>query len=308
MQLKTLSGFENQLRELSRDRHQRADADYDEGIAALARARDSGYSDRAALLAAGQKLLGALQRNRTSPRPYLALGYLFLLTGDRERARRYLGEAMRLDPGSELARDLLESLDAVRRVSLDAGDTLKRLQTQPAVSDYDALYEQLEAGIRTALQRLMQQPHPAQPSPDPEARAALAARSAELEGLASGFGSQITSLEAGLDTSALCQLLRPLEVLIHRYRRACALSETFADILAEIDASKHQTRILIHRLQFRHEDVNRELELRLDDCDAIADRLDALSDQKVDIAAVESHYRELIELVNVLQELLDEQA
>ncbi|MEZ0367495.1 MAG: hypothetical protein ACAI44_00250 [Candidatus Sericytochromatia bacterium] len=310
MQIKALSGFESQLKDLAQIRHQRAEDEYMAGMFALAQAKESSYSNKAALKEACSKLMGALQKNRSSPKPYLAMAYLLMITGDRGRAGRYIREALRLDPGNELAGDLLDSLNQVKHVTLDASDTLKRLHESPRqpVRDYDALYDQLEKAIRTALQQLMRQPHHTLPTVEPEELAALKAQLAELDGLTAGFHQQVRLLEAGLDTSALCQLMRPLEVLTRRYKQACALSETFAGMLAEIDASKHQTRILIHRFQIKHEDVSQAFEQRLDECDAIADKLDALDEKKVEIRPVKGPYKELLALVNVLQELLDENA
>lgn len=304
-QLKAIAGFDHQLQALAEKRHQRSEADYQAGIQALADAKASGFEDKAALKQACDHLMAALQKNHKNPRPYIAMGYLLMITADRPRAKRYFHRALKLEPDNQAAQNFLASMAESARIELQAQDTLKRFEQFQTETDPDALYHSLEKMLITTLKQVMSAPHQAEPVLDPKALVRLSAKAEELQELKTGIEKQIAPLEEELDTTALYFQLRPLEVILRRYKRALEISEEFLDLQADIAELKQETCRLIQTANSKQE-IPPDLDALLDACDALADQLDDLEARKVNIQPVEKIYQELLGFVRILQEVLDE--
>lgn len=77
------------------------------GMAFFATAQESGFHDKPALKEASNLFLRAIAADRSKPQPLVCMGYLLLLLNNQEMARRYLDEAVRVDPANEDAKKLL---------------------------------------------------------------------------------------------------------------------------------------------------------------------------------------------------------
>lgn len=327
--LKVLSDCEGQLQHLTRERHQRAEAQYRLGVEALQQAQASGFADRQALQQATQNLLEALQKNRRNPQPYLMMTYLLMLLGDYPRARRYLREALRLEPGHPTALQLQAGLEEVQQQNVSPADLQAQAERasayrarQPQLGsqapleplDPEALYEQTEQALSTQLRSWLQARHNPLPTLDTAELAAIITQQEQLDKQLTNFRQQLTLLEADTDTQPLYKLLQPLEALQRRYRRAGELSASFAGFLADTAAATAQAQHLLAALN----DASAggpALEQLLDVCDALADRLDALADrldaladQKVDILPIKPPYKHLLALVGHIQDTWDDKA
>ncbi|MBT9548036.1 MAG: hypothetical protein IV090_21780 [Candidatus Sericytochromatia bacterium] len=306
-QLKAMAGFEHQLNALTQNRHHRSEEDYQAGIQALARAKAAGFQDKTLLKQACERLMSALQKNRNNPRPYIAMGYLLMISADRNRAKRYFLSALKLDPQNETAQNFLDSMAEAAAIELQAQDTLQRFERFQTGSDPDLQYQSLEKMIATALKQVMSVPHQTEPVLSPEALANLQAQSAELHELKAGIEKQIVLLENDVDTTPLYFQLHPLEVILRRYQKALKTSAEFLRLETEIAGLKQETCRLIQAANQRQE-VGQGFDLLLDACDSLADQLDDFETRKISIQPLETTYHELLGLVRILQEVLDEKA
>lgn len=302
-----MAGFEHQLNALAQNRQHRSEEDYQAGIEALARAKAAGFQDKTLLKQACERLMSALQKNRTNPRPYIAMGYLLMISADRNRAKRYFLTALKLDPQNETAQNFLDSMAEAATIELQAQDTLKRFERFQTGSDPDLQYQSLEKMIATTLKQVMSVPHQAEPVIDPEALAKLQAQSEEVHELKTGIEKQIVFLEDDLDTTPLYFQLHPLETILRRYQKALKTSAEFLRLQTEMETLKQEACQLI-RAAHEQQDVHQGFELLLDACDALADQLDDYETRKVSIQPLETTYHALLGLVRILQEVLDEKA
>lgn len=302
-----MAGFEHQLSALAQNRQQRSEEDYQAGIQALAQAKAAGFQDKTLLKQACERLMSALQKNRNNPRPYIAMGYLLMISADRNRAKRYFLTALKLDPQNETAQNFLASMAEAAEIELQAHDTLQRFERFQTSSDPDLQYQSLEKMIATTLKQVMSVPHQAEPALEPEALAKLREQSTELLELKAGIEKQIELLEDELDTTPLYFQLHPLEVILRRYQKALKTSAEFLRLQTEIAGLKQETCRLIQAANEQKE-VPQSLDALLDACDALADQLDEFETRKISIQPLETSYHELLGLVRILQEVLDEKS
>ena len=256
---------------------------------------------------ASKKLLTALRNNRLNPKPYIALGYLLLLSNDQERARRYFREALTLDPGNPMAQDFLKSMEEVQHVSLSQADKMQALEArwEQQASQEEIRADDLEKLILVTLQQIMGELHQPSPSEDPEQLSLYQSKLSEIESQWQGINRHLAQLETQIDTLHLQQQVRPLEILMRRYQKAITHCEQFQTIRAEIGQAKSQTLQLIHRVS-QQTQINDQLDVLLDQCDALADQLDALEAQNMDYPGLINAYEELLTFVDVLQQQIDE--
>ncbi|MGE3728055.1 MAG: hypothetical protein AB7I41_21040 [Candidatus Sericytochromatia bacterium] len=306
-QLKTLAGFEQQLSALAQNRHQRSEKDYQAGIQALAQAKANGYQDKNLLKQACEHLMAALQKNRNNPRPYVAMGYLLMISADRTRAKRYFLTALKLDPQNEAAQNFLDSMEEAAAIELRAQDTLERFERFQSTADPDLQYQSLQKMITTTLKQVMSSHHTTEPVLEPGALAALQAQFEELRELKAGIEKQIELLEEELDSTPLTFQMHPIEVLLRRYRQALKTSAEFQVLETEIASLKEKTCTLIRAANEKQE-VHQAFEQLLDACDSVADQLDDFDTRKISIQPLEKIYNELLGLVQILQEVLDEKS
>lgn len=309
MQLAQLQSFDQHIQGLRQDRNQRSDADFLEGMDLFVLAEESEFTDKQALIDASSLFITAVQKNRRDPRPYAALGMLFTLLDNKDQARVFLTEAIRLDPENEAPRELLSQLRLLKSTELNNEDRLALLEQDQTIDenfDYDALYDAVERLIKSSLLNLMQQRHAPKPTTEEASLAGLRYTLKELQELKQRIDAQLTIVETEIDCAELRAQLRPLEMLVRNYQRASDTSDEFNLILITL-AGLRQRAIELMRASNKHPaSGDAELQQLLDDVDGIADRIDHLSSQKFDTSPVEAVYEELVVFIGNLQELFDE--
>lgn len=298
MDLKALSGLQAQREQLDARRSRLSGDAYQQGLEAFARASRSDFQDREALRQALDAWFEAIKQQRSNPEPYISLGYLFLLLGDSRTAVMYLKAAQNIAPRHPDPPVLIELL-------------LREGRAEPAVSPAaaqgsidDESFEALEAELRDWLRRI-QTWQPPVPTPADQERLQLANCHQELAQALSEFQAQLIALEAEFDVSQLRARLRPLESKLQQYGQAIRLSEQFAELSATIQQLYGLTR---KASQDIGDEPLPDLEQLLDDCDAIADRLEAIEAKGFDISPLSGPYEALCQAIEKLQDKLDEQA
>lgn len=285
-----------------------SDQTYREGIQAWQQASKDAFRDEFLLLAAGRHLAAALRQRPDHAGLCAALAFLTLLRSEISQARFYLRKALRHDPAHRSALELLPLLEkqAILQSARAPRHGRQRVLSEHSAADDDALYEASQALVAHALQLTAKLP----PQPAPVVEDAdfhtLARQKTDLEELGQRIQTQLDSIEGEFDTSELRARVVPLERLIRHYRRAIELSQSFRALAAEIGRLRLRTRLLIQHFQTLKESDLLIFYGILDSCEAIADKLDVLDTQGIDINPVESLYLQLIGYVGHLQDLFDE--
>lgn len=325
MDFKQLMTMREEIGSLSSKRHKESDVSYLRGMSLMEKAYAGQFKNKALLLEASDAFMDAIQHNRRNPDPYVGVAYLFLILGNTAKAIRYLNEARRVAPSHEKARLLLESIleqqeivkeDAqmAEEASLSAEPDKAFTSDLPVLGrdqDYDKLYDELEALLLEQSKALMNESVVAQPSFDPIALLPVRERSEELNRIYAHIDTQLKILDAEIDTSELRTRLRPLEVMKRRLELVLSTSTDYQEIRSRCQQAQTQSQRLYRQIlavnsKASLSQVEEALEPLLDECDRIADALDAISNRGFDISPVEDDYQQLIGAVETCQDLLDE--
>lgn len=288
---------------------------YLEGIASLALAQEQNYNQPQTLVKACESLIKAIQFGRTNPLPYVAMGYLMILTNDRDRARRYLLEARRVDPQNADAQAYLEYLS--RPVAVPKPSS--KVESKPVFTavdpdqiedgfDYDELYEETESQILNEVRRLMNiklEP----PRAERKQFAQFKASHKELTELLTGFNKQIQILDEEFDTGELQARLRPLEVLLRRLTQTCDVAKRFILLHESILALKKSVDALLSQAlspEGLPESYPEQLEQLLDQTDQLADSLDQLEQEGHDIHPIQPSYEKVVVQIEKLNDVIED--
>lgn len=289
------------LQELSHRQDQLAQQSYQAALAKLNRAERETGERETLLKAAAKDLMLAIRKNRHSADPYAGMAYLQLLRRDPERTLNFLESALRLDPQHEMALALKQRLQPPQT---DA-PVAERAQSSEQ-------YEAVEQQIQAQLAQLTSADFAVQPSTDDAVILRLASRYDDLEQSHAQLQAQIRQLEKPHETQPLHQQLSRLETALAAYQKVLAICEQFLVLQKEIEQSISQAMEMVHFLgkipsgQTVPTAFFADLETLYDACDAYADQLEAVENQRLQIDSVSGRYEKLALLVQVLQEHLDE--
>ncbi|PKL77440.1 MAG: hypothetical protein CVV27_05415 [Candidatus Melainabacteria bacterium HGW-Melainabacteria-1] len=304
LELKALAGIQAQRNQLDARRGEQSGKLYQQGLTAFAQASQSDFADRAALREALVAWIEAIKQQRSNPAPYIALGYLFSLLGDGRTAIMYLKAAQNLDPAHPdppvLIQHLLEA--PVKAVSAQK-------PAIPAPTVDDESYEDLEDLLLVWIGRVQVWPLPVA-SLTPELHRQLAQCHQELAQAIAQFEKGLQELETEFDVADLRKRLRPLESRLQQYSLAIQQSRELAQLNQEITRFQGKVEQALqphsHGANLNPQ-LETEIEQWLDDCDAIADQLEALEAKSLDISSLLLNYESLSQLLAKLQDQLDEQ-
>ncbi|PIQ26916.1 hypothetical protein COW36_16925 [bacterium (Candidatus Blackallbacteria) CG17_big_fil_post_rev_8_21_14_2_50_48_46] len=325
MDFKQLMTMRDEIGSLSSKRHRESDVSFLNGMNLLEKAYERQFQDKELLLKASEAFMQAIQNNRMNPDPYVGIAYLFLLLNNTNKAIRYLNEARRVAPSHENARLLLDSILEKEEIEKEmtgevseeqpfaetiafAGDHLPVLGPD---HDFDALYDDLEALLMEESRKLMDEPFDARPSLQAENLGPIEVRLTQLSKIYKHLDQQLSILDQEIDTSELRVRLRPLDVMKRRMEQVLSTTKSLQEIQSSsrlANKSAQQLFRTILSIQTREEAKLQEqsLEKLLDECDRIADMLDAISENGFSIAEIEDDYQQLVGTVETCQDLLDE--
>lgn len=237
-------------------------------------------------------LSSAIRAQPRNPEPYCALARVHLALQDPAQARACLDTAIKYAPGHTEALRLQAQLS--------------RPQAAATIPPADEVSLQaFETGLRTLLLAISQeQPAPSPGQPD---LIGLHARYAEYQVGYRALLKQLAALSAQHETGGLALQLLPLERALERLRDALQAAEGLLGLsrfMARIEALVLQNLRQLPRLSPAL--AESRLEIAMDACDLIADRLDAFSEAGIPVSSVIQAYRRLMVFVERWQELLDD--
>lgn len=312
MNLKELSQLRAQGDVLSQRRHAEASENYEVGLRAFVRAANSDFRDKAALHEAFDIWLEAIRTHRQNPKPYIGIGYIFMLLGDTRNAVTYFKSALSIEPNNPDAQLYLENLQSLaapkQPISTSPSVPRSGIHQPHTDEEYDALYEQTESLIYSHIRVSMGLPPP-EPTADKHRQAQLEQILSEQNDNMLEIQSRLEILDQEIDISPLQQQLRPFEALLRRYRRALEITAVFQEMTHQLQQGLDMVSELEKAFKLEGRIPKQQvLETLLDQCDACADQLEDYERQNISIMAVSELYERFVSAVSSLQEALDELA
>ncbi len=280
-------------------RHQRARQAYREAMAGLARAKQSGFQPKSSLLDVSAQLNLALRLNRQDPLNHLGMAYFLMLLDDLPKAESYAQRALALDSTSAKAQRMLQGI-----AQLKQRQRLAKGQSPMVLTQATSLtYRETQVVILQEVKRVLEE-IPAPPAALPPAiMSDLTQHHQQLEALHILLNSKIQKLAIDHDITDLKLLLKPLLRFIQRFKTALAACQEIQQLSLELEATFGRSADLFMTLAGPVTDAfSLELEAIFDRCDSLAERLDALEKQQIEIRELETEYGNLIAYIGVLKE------
>lgn len=278
---------------------------YEQGRALVAEAQAD--FDKQLLKQAADCFARGIQSYYGNPSNYLGMAYLFLLLGQAAKASPYLKSALELDPSSELGQQLL--LQAQRAQTPEAARRPQGAHSghMPGAVDVDEIYDQIEAAVQTFIRQLRNRPFWQMPPViDAESYRALRREYESIEAQKRSFFERISTLEREIETAGLAQALNQVHPALQVLSGLLRASEKFMEIQRESRAHASTVLALLTRLQKGGQIAPEQVEALLDHCDGLADKLDALEAEGLEISVLKPEYRQFLRKLEALQDALEE--
>lgn len=243
--------------------------------------------DPARLVDYARTLNEAIADQPRNPEPYFALGMLHIWLQNHSQARICLLKVLSLAPHDQDARILLETLE-------------NELESSGLEADLEL--EDIEA----ALHALMRELSAMRLEPTANGQVLLEQHGHYAKAMAHyrRLNARIQTLSTEVESVRLGLLLKPLEQGLARLRQILSYSEGLCGI---VTFSQRLQRHVASHLRSGRRDQAAEalLEDTMDACDALADALDSLESQGIEILEAATSYRRLLVLVEQWQDQLD---
>ncbi|PKL74545.1 MAG: hypothetical protein CVV27_19955 [Candidatus Melainabacteria bacterium HGW-Melainabacteria-1] len=296
---------------------QRAENCFQSGLQALQMAHGQGFQDPLTVRRACEALIETIRLQREDLRPYLMLSYLFAIHEDFGMAWQYLLAAEQLQPADP---DVLQFRRQLQR--RQAGNDQPETEAEPVApvaeagvepgveSDQDQAYLALELRLRNRIQALQRQV-PAVVTANPSVLAELEEECQRFHEQQQRLAVRIEALAASHDTVGLYKWLEQLDQLWEPYEWALRQSRALTAFKHKIQQTQLQVLTLLRqsvaaRSLAQIQQLERELEILLDQCDHFTHIQEALLRRQVPIDEVEPVYRNLLGQVDLFRETLDE--
>jgi tetratricopeptide (TPR) repeat protein len=312
-QSKNFSGlvaFEDQISTLAKNRNQKTDKYIRKAFEKLEVANRQGFKDLAPLEEACTLLIDALRFNRQDLRPYLSLSYLFSLVDNYEIAEEYLTAALELEPEQPILQAWAEVLNEQQQDYLTRQSTPDLPQlSQDQAEHPQQLFEQLQSFIQKQIHQLMNQTE-LKPTLLPDRLKSLRDSLEAQQAISQQIGSKLKQLARRIDVSSLQELCRPLDATQRRYQSVLGVSLSLLEIRDQSQALEAECMGLIEQVRELKQASGIEpligaMESLMDHCDNLADRLDGIEKQRVDIRPVEGFYNQLLSGLTLCQKQVD---
>ncbi|MGE3724521.1 MAG: hypothetical protein AB7I41_03165 [Candidatus Sericytochromatia bacterium] len=304
MPLKQFEVLQEQAQQVKTSRHKQGQDVYQQAMAYFQQAAKSEFQDKAALKQSVQLLHQTLHLTRDDHRPHLVLGYILYLMDQPTEAAVYAHQAQKLHPEDQRTRQLLGLLkpSSPQIFAVQASSHHTDL-------DFDALYDQVESQIQEKSQHILSvHYHHLKPSQDPEIIRQLEHIHKALSQFIQQTEAKLSILEEEFELSELKNSLRPLQMRLKQWHNWLRLSEQMLALEAQIQAEIQSVRQWTEQARKGAPISEQTLDVLFDRCDRLADRLDALEAEGIEINALLDLYQRLVKKTDALQDALDETA
>lgn len=252
-----------------------------------------------------------IQSNYKNPDNYWGLGFLFLALNQPLKSLPYLKSGLELAPQSRLGKALLQQA----QTGLVSVGPKKHLEMKPAESepyfiDFDQLHDETANSILALLKKLLSTPQ-AVFSLEHHFFAVLKTQYEADLIQQQALAHDVEILDAEIDVSNLQIHIATIQRKLKHMHYFIACQSDFLDLHAQIQTALSLVEQQIELISGIYTPTaiaswDNSLHQMLDECDRIADRLDDLSEKKVDISLLEQSYTHYVARLATLQDLFEE--
>lgn len=310
----TMNQVRQGLQKSDSQRHQQAVDLYAQGRQLIREAMHSPV-DKAKLKQATDCFSKGIQSNYKNPANYLGMGFLFLLLTQPKQAIPYIKSALEIAPQSELGQELLrQAQDALlpKATQKPVLPHIPQIDKSPAEIDYDDLYDTTEAAIILFLKQIMtDEVLGFKPSTNSQQLKLLQSKLKLFQQKTLGFHKQLEILDEEIEVGDLRQHLGSIEKALQRIMSLSQLFEQFIEIHQDIQKHDELTSEIMAESQSTDdpndiEVLEENLQVLLDHCDRVADRLDEIDSKRIDITSLQSPYEHYADQLERFQDVLEE--
>jgi tetratricopeptide (TPR) repeat protein len=302
------------LQKSDQERHQQSLDLYNQGRQLIREAMKQPV-DKAKLKQATDCFSKGIQANYKNPSNYFGMGFLFLLIGQAAEAIPFIKSGLDLEPDSELGLALFEQAQdglLPKATQKSVLPNIPQIDTSQADLDFDELYDRTEAAILLFLKQIMSDEVLGYvPSPNSKQLSLVQSKLKHFQAKNQAFQQQLQILDQEIEVSDLRQHLSTIDKAMQRILSLSQLFEEFIEIHQDIKKHHDLTDGIIAESQTTvdphdTEVLEENLQVLLDHCDSVADRLDEIESKRIDIGPLQSPYQNYAEQLERFQDVLEE--
>lgn len=291
---------------------------YEQGLAIVQKAKADCFKDKESLNQAAELFTQAIDLAPRLPDPHAGMGYLFLILNLKPMAIKYFKQALKIDPNHPSSLQFLAGIQE-QESQPELPDYYKYLVALENYSppltqeEFNERYDMVESLIFERVKAIMNVKLPESPIIDPQRYNEMEFTYQEYDIFIVSIKEQLGIIEEDLDTHDLKARLKPLEIMMKRIQILMQQSVEFQYaqelIIQCTKAASHFFAVLNEYKQTQKplpDDFEDSLELLYNYCDEIADHLDNLNTQGLNIAKLEPLYEDMVRYIQQIQERLDE--
>lgn len=280
----------------TRYRHEESQNYLSRGVECMLLAEEDHYQDKALLIEACDAFIEAIKYNRQQTEAYVGMAYLLWILGDQPRALQYLEQGLRTNPAHPDVHALIKQITGKTQSAGAAAHPAEPQAYQAVQAEIQALLAKVDSENTATLAA----------SVNPHAVERLQERLLLWESDYEAVLAAIDGLQAFHERVMLTCELGPVQDRIMAYHQALRQSERLTRLDDKILENTRLTRQYLNALEAGETGMFRTYaDILLDNCDALADELDLLEQEGLNIRTLDSHYQQLIEVVEAFQHAME---
>lgn len=318
MDLSTLLQAKKNTHTNDKKRLQQSQALYDKGRQLIREIVQTEAIDKVSLQQAIDYFTQGIHLYRQNPDNFAGLGYLFFITDKPIQAIEFLRSALELKADHVMAKELMKFVQInagqiPQTIEAEAPPVIEKEFQKPVLpQDYDNLYDSVEMQIVQCFKQMMSdEVRTYKPTISPTKFQVLRGKHKGYIQMLRQIHKQIDIIDEEIDTTDLRKQLQPVEKALKQMKLLIQVFQQFLDIRAEIRKYEKLVKQVTKESESTRDPedmpvLEENLELLLDQCDAIADQLDALDEKGYRIDPLEPPYEGYIHDLELFQESLED--
>lgn len=290
-------GMTEETHRITRFRHEESENALNRGIECMLLAEEDRYQNQDLLTEACDAFIDAIKFNRQNTRAYVGMAYLLWLLKDEKQALSYLEQGLRTNPSDPDVHALIKQISG-QSVTPEAARTAPEAGSASA-----AVREQ----VQELLEILKQEGSKSiAPSINPHMIERLQENVLDWELRYDDVLTAIDELDTFHERVMLTCELGPVQDRILAYHQALKDSERLLKLDDQILENTRLVKQYLADLQAGDSGMFQAyLDVLLDNCESLAESLDALEAEGLNVKTLNNHYDQLADLVEELQDKVE---
>lgn len=249
-----------------------------------------------------------IQSNYKNASNYWGMGYLFLSLNQPLKSIPYIRSGLEIEPLSSLGQALMRQAQSGL---IPVGKKSKFIAPEKD-DDFEQLYEDTANALMRLLKELLAEPFcTAPPTLEPEILVKIKSKHDEYLARQTKLAKDIQVLDQEIDISDLEIHVATIQRKLKQLENSYSLQALFLEINSQIQNEMEAVNHLIEKVEGilslnKTLSEDNEIQILMDRCDFIADRLDDLGSKNIEITILEQSYMKYVSRLELLQDLLEE--